>query len=57
MADDPAAGVVDAYGRVYGDTDLHVSDGSIMPGALGVNPSETIAALAERNVEALRASG
>ena len=57
MADDPAAGVVDAYGRVHGDTDLHVSDGSIVPGALGVNPSETIAALAERNVEARRASG
>jgi len=57
MADDPAAGVVDAYGRVHGDTDLHVSEGSIVPGALGVNPSETIAALAERNVEARRASG
>ena len=51
MADDPAAGVV------HGDTDLHVSEGSIVPGALGVNPSETIAALAERNVEARRASG
>jgi cholesterol oxidase len=57
MADDPAAGVVDAYGRVYGYPGLHVSDGSIVPGALGVNPSETIAALAERNVEALLASG
>jgi choline dehydrogenase-like flavoprotein len=34
-----------------------VSDGSIVPTAIGVNPSETIAALAERNVEALIAAG
>jgi cholesterol oxidase len=57
MADDPAAGVVDAHGRVYSYPGLHVSDGSIVPGALGVNPSETIAALAERNVDALLGSG
>jgi cholesterol oxidase len=53
MADDPANGVVDAHGRVHGHPGLHVSDGSIVPTALGVNPSETIAALAERNVERL----
>jgi cholesterol oxidase len=57
MADDPAAGVVDARGRVHGYTGLHVADGSIVPTALGVNPSETIAALAERNVEHLVAAG
>jgi cholesterol oxidase len=53
MADDPADGVVDAYGRVYGYPGLRISDGSIVPTAIGVNPSETIAALAERNVEQL----
>jgi cholesterol oxidase len=53
MADDPAAGVVDGYGRVHGYPGLLISDGSIVPTAIGVNPSETIAALAERNVERL----
>jgi cholesterol oxidase len=55
MADDPALGVVDGHGRVHGHPGLHVADGSIVPTALGVNPSETIAALAERNVELLLA--
>jgi cholesterol oxidase len=53
MADDPADGVVDHAGRVYGYEGLYVLDGSIIPTALGVNPSKTIAALAERGVERL----
>jgi cholesterol oxidase len=53
MADDPALGVVDDAGKVYGYEGLHVLDGSIVPTALGVNPSKTIAALAERGVERL----
>jgi choline dehydrogenase-like flavoprotein len=57
MAEDPAAGVVDPYGRVHGYPGLLVSDGSIVPTAVGVNPSETIAALAERNAERLIADG
>jgi cholesterol oxidase len=57
MSEDPADGVVDAHGRVYGHPGLHVSDGAIVPTALGVNPSETIAALAERNVEQLVRAG
>ncbi|HEX4673307.1 MAG TPA: GMC family oxidoreductase, partial [Solirubrobacteraceae bacterium] len=48
MADDPADGVVDDMGRVHGLPGLYVLDGSIVPKALGVNPSKTIAALAER---------
>jgi len=50
MADDPAAGVVDDTGRVHGYSGLYVLDGSIVPTALGLNPSKTIAALAERGV-------
>ena len=53
MADDPARGVVDDAGKVHGYSGLHVLDGSIVPTALGVNPSKTIAALAERGVARL----
>jgi cholesterol oxidase len=53
MADDPAQGVVDDSGKVHGYSGLHVLDGSIVPTALGVNPSKTIAALAERGVARL----
>jgi cholesterol oxidase len=53
MADDPAQGVVDDEGKVHGYDGLYVLDGSIVPTALGVNPSKTIAALAERGVERL----
>lgn len=56
MADDPAQGVVDSYGSVHGVPGLTVLDGSIVPTALGVNPSKTIAALAERGVDHLIAS-
>ena len=42
-------GVVDANGEVFNYPNLYVSDGSIIPKALGVNPAMTITALAERN--------
>ena len=41
-------GVVDPYQRVFGYPGLHVVDGSAVPANLGVNPSLTITALAER---------
>jgi cholesterol oxidase len=41
-------GVVNPYGEVFGYPGLFVADGSVMPGPVGVNPSLTIAALAER---------
>ena len=53
MADDPALGVVDDAGHVHGYPGLYVLDGSIVPTSLGVNPSKTIAALAERGVARL----
>jgi cholesterol oxidase len=53
MGDDVSRGVVDDMGRVHGFAGLYVLDGSIVPTALGVNPSKTIAALAERGVHRL----
>jgi cholesterol oxidase len=44
-------GVVDHKGEVFGHKNLFVLDGAIVPEAVGVNPSRTIAALAERAVE------
>ncbi|MGV9565806.1 GMC oxidoreductase [Streptomyces sp. NPDC003480] len=41
----------DNYGRVTGYKNLYVTDGSLIPGSIGVNPFVTITALAERNVE------
>ncbi len=46
----PATGVVDAYQRLYGHPGLHVIDGSVVAANLGVNPSLSITALAERAV-------
>jgi len=48
MGADAATGVVDHAGRVFGYPGLYVADGAIVPEALGVNPSRTIGALAER---------
>src|SRR5439155_23962533 len=57
LAEDGTRGVVDQYGRVF-DTStpgacgshkgLFIADGSIVPTALGVNPSLTISTLALR---------
>ena len=47
-----ALGVVtNAWGEVSGYPNLFINDGSLLPSPVGVNPSSTIAALAERNVE------
>ncbi|HEV2058620.1 MAG TPA: GMC oxidoreductase [Solirubrobacteraceae bacterium] len=43
-----ADAVVDHRGEVFGHPGLFVADGSIIPGAIGRNPSMTIAALGER---------
>ncbi|GAA4222278.1 cholesterol oxidase [Streptosporangium album] len=45
---DRDSGVIDAYHRVYGHKGLHVVDGSAVSANLGVNPSLTITAQAER---------
>ena len=48
MARTAARGVVDHKGEVFGYRNLFVIDGAMVPEALGVNPSRSIAALAER---------
>ena len=53
MGRDAREGVVDTYGEVFGYPGLYVADGSVMPGPVGVNPSLTIAALADRSAESL----
>ncbi len=48
IGDSAATGVVDPYHRVFGHPGLHVVDGSTVSANLGVNPSLTITAQAER---------
>jgi cholesterol oxidase len=48
IGDSPDTGVVDPYQRLYGYDGLHVVDGSAISANLGVNPSLTITAQAER---------
>jgi len=47
---DAERGVVDPYHRVFGHPGLHVVDGSAVSANLGVNPSLTITAQAERAI-------
>jgi cholesterol oxidase len=48
IADSPEHGVVDDHHRVFGYKNMYVCDGSVVAANLGVNPSLTITALAER---------
>ena len=48
IGDSAATGVVDPYHRLYGHPGLHVVDGSTLSANLGVNPSLSITAQAER---------
>jgi cholesterol oxidase len=48
IADSSANGVVDARHRAFGYKNMYICDGSVVAANLGVNPSLTITALAER---------
>jgi cholesterol oxidase len=50
IGSDPDHGVVDADQRVFGYQNLLVCDGAAVPANVGVNPSLTITALAERAI-------
>jgi cholesterol oxidase len=57
MGDTQLTGVVNHGGEVFNYKNLYVIDGAIVPEALGVNPSRTIGALAERAASIICAEG
>src|ERR1035441_8305955 len=50
IADNSSHGVVDAQHRVFNYKNMYICDGSVVAANLGVNPSLTITALAERAI-------
>jgi len=50
IASSPEEGVVDSCHRLFGYKNMYVCDGSVVAANLGVNPSLTITALAERAI-------
>jgi cholesterol oxidase len=48
IGDSPSTGVIDPYQRLYGHDGIYVVDGAAISANLGVNPSLTICAQAER---------
>ena len=57
MGDTIENGVVNHAGEVFGYKNLYVADAAIIPRALGVNPSRTIGALAERIAKIIQTEG
>ncbi len=57
IGSDPEHGVVDADQRVFGYENLLVCDGAAVPANVGVNPSLTITALAERAMSRIPPAG
>lgn len=53
MSEDPRRGVVNSFGEVHGHPGLFVTDASVFPTSTGLNPMETIVALALRNARRL----
>jgi len=47
MSDSADTGVVDSHLKVHGYPDFYITDGSVIQGNIGVNPSLTITAMAE----------
>ena len=57
MGADPAASVTDAHGRVHGLDNVYVADGSVFVTSGAHNPTNTIMAVALRNMRHLAARG
>jgi len=57
MGRDRSEGVIDSDNRVFGYKDLYICDGSVVSANPGVNPSLTIAALAERAMSMIPSKG
>lgn len=51
MGEDRRRCVTDSFGRVHGEKNLWIVDGSVLPGPPGVNPQGTIMAIARRNIQ------
>jgi cholesterol oxidase len=57
IAGSPEQGVVDERHRVFGYRNMYICDGSVLAANLGVNPSLTITALAERAMSLVPPAG
>jgi len=57
MGADPAASVTDAHGRVHGLDNVYVADGSVFVTSGAHNPTNTIMAMALRNMRQLAGRG
>jgi choline dehydrogenase-like flavoprotein len=53
MSEDPRRGVTGSFGEFHGVPGLIVTDASTFPGPAGINPMETVIALAMRNARRL----
>jgi choline dehydrogenase-like flavoprotein len=53
MSADPRRGVTGSFGEFHGVPGLVVADASLFPGPVGINPMETVIALAMRNARRL----
>jgi len=53
MSEDPRRGVTGSFGEFHGAGGLIVADASVFPGPIGINPMETVIALAMRNARRL----
>ena len=53
MSEDSRRGVTGGFGGFYGVPGLFVADASLFPGPTGINPMETVIALAMRNAQRL----
>ncbi len=56
LGDDPSTSVCDPFGRTHDMENLFICDASLLPTSAAVNPSLTIAALALRQADYLKAS-
>ena len=54
MSDSPETGIVDSNFKVHGYPDFYITDGSVIQGNIGVNPSLTITAIAEYAMSNIR---
>jgi len=57
ISSDPNQGVIDTNHQVFGYPGLYVVDGAAIPANVGVNPSLTITAMAERAVSLMKPKG